>query len=527
MKKIFCYILIGFILLVILLYSFILNTKKIISIVYTTNSQGYIIPHEDIWQRLAKNPLTGGSASFSTFVGKQKIWIKRRNGFLLLLDTGNFFQGTQEGNFFRGSSVIEIMNAIGYDAMAVGELDFVFGQDNLEKLSKEAKFPFLCANIISEKTNKSPDYIKPYIIKEYEGTKIGIIGVISPLINQNILPENLKGLRFQDPIYVLNNYVSALREKGANIIIVLSSLGFENDKKLSEEVRGINFIIGGNLYEEDICREPEYFDPIRNVCIVKTWDRLMAAYRLDLILNKRRALLKYKNLFFDLYPKLFKPDPIIQEIIYKYNKKIKQIKAEAIGYTESDLLRSIDSESTLGDWTADLIRKKTGADIAFCAGLQADLKKGPISIADIYNICPILDKSNIKNFNVAILEFHGDQIMDILERSVDWVSENNKNAQRGILQVSGLKITYDPKAPVKHRIKGALINEEPLSKYKIYKVAVNDYLASGGDSYYEILFTKKVRNTGLFTFDILMEELKRNPNIPKKEIEGRIIKLED
>lgn len=521
-KKSFKKLIILTMLLFALAFSFYLyGTKSSIYIVYTADIQGFIRPHEDFdWSRSNKQ-IAGGSANLGAVVNKIRASAKRKGGFILL-DTGDFFQGAPEGNFFKGHSLIEIMNALGYDAITLGDRDFAFGEQNLRNLAREAQFPFLGANIIEERTGNPPDYIKPYIIKNIKGIKVGIIGLTTPLLKYHTLPENIKGLKFLPPLETAKKYVSQLKKEDVNFIILLSHIGLEQDLEIVEKVHGINVIIGSN--DKEGWRLEELNIVKNDTIIVTSWEKGAEIYPLQFIFDRKsNEIIKYKQKKIYLDVAKFKPDQKIQKIVEKYIKLTNLKKEEVIGYSKETLTRAIDKESTLGNWIADVLRTTFQADIALVGGLKSDLEKGDITMGDIYNISPIIDKLEIRGFNVAVLELTGESIKYLLERSLGWAQEFSKY---GILQVSGLKVTYDPQKEAGKRILEITINGKELDPGKTYKVVINDYLASGGDSYYDIIKAKNRRETGLMTFDVLVEYVKTHSPIEVPSAEGRIVRLE-
>lgn len=517
-KKMIGFILLFFIMLsIFLVYRLYFKNGQAITILYTTDLQGFIAPHND--PGLKGNPMIGGSAYLATYLKKERAIARKKSKVFLLLDTGDIFLGTPEGYFSKGSSVIEIMNLMGYDAMTVGDRDFAFGEENLRNLAKQAKFPLLAANIISEDTERHPDYIKPYVIKEYEGIKVGIIGATAPLMRKYTLQEHSKGLKFTSPLAAVKRYALLLEEKGTDLIVVLSHLGLKDDKELAREVPNVDFIVGGG--DKEGWRRL-YIGPLNKAIIGPTWHKgcWVPTFNLDLDLQKNK-IIKYHSKDTIIYTTKLKPAQEIQAIIDKYSNQRDKKKSEVIGFTEEALYRSIGEESALGNWIADTLRAEFKADIAFIGGLESDLEKGDISVGDIYKILPILHEINISNFNVTILELVGEEIKDVLEHSVSWALENSKY---GILQVSGLKMSYNPNNPKDHRVEEITVDGEPLDLNKIYKVAVNGYLAAGGDRYYKIQFAENLRETGIMTFYILIDKIRKGTPI-NTELDGRIIKL--
>ena len=131
---------------------------------------------------------------------------------------------------------------MGYEAMAIGENDLIFlGMDTLKERAKEAKFPFLSANIMEAKAGKT--IFAPFIIEEVGDERIAIIGVTSASMPQT--EQDRLGISLLDPIGTVKEYVDMLR-KDVDLVIVLSNLGYSIDQQLDQQVKGIDVIVGGN-----------------------------------------------------------------------------------------------------------------------------------------------------------------------------------------------------------------------------------------------------------------------------------------
>ncbi len=171
---------------------------------------------------------------------------------VLLFDCGDFSQGSLYYNIFRGDVEIELMNAMGYNAGALGNHEFDFGLENLARLAEKANFPLLCSNYDFTGT-PCEGVIKPWACIECNGIKIGVFA-LAPNPDGLIPKNNYKGVKFLSPIESARRYTKLLREKGCDIIICLSHLGYElpnfeyDDKRLATATSGIDLILGGHSH---------------------------------------------------------------------------------------------------------------------------------------------------------------------------------------------------------------------------------------------------------------------------------------
>ena len=209
----------------------------------------------------------------------------RSKGTTLVFDSGDSFQGLLISNSSKGEDMAAVMNAVGFDAMTVGNHEFDFGLDNMARLFKLAKFPVVCANYDLDATVLK-DLVKPYVILERFGLKVGVFGL-------GAKPEGLiqankcEGVIYQDPIAVSNEIAEQLKEEGCDVIVCLSHLGIQMDEKLVANTRNIDVILGGHSHT--FMEGPKNYLNIdgKNVPVMHTGKNGIYVGRLDLTLNKK------------------------------------------------------------------------------------------------------------------------------------------------------------------------------------------------------------------------------------------------
>lgn len=173
---------------------------------------------------------------------------------LLFFDCGDFSQGTPYYNIFRGELEVKLMNELHYDAVALGNHEFDYGMENLARILKMADFPIVCTNY-DVKGTALEGLVKPYLVIEREGVKVGIFG-LSPKPEGLIQASNCQGITYLDPAETAQSTARLLREKeGCDLIICLSHLGLQGftandycDEKLMSETSGIDIILGGHSH---------------------------------------------------------------------------------------------------------------------------------------------------------------------------------------------------------------------------------------------------------------------------------------
>jgi 5'-nucleotidase/UDP-sugar diphosphatase len=434
--------------------SFAQAEQSVIRILYLNDFHGFAEPYKPI----DSDRILGGIAHLSAEANKLR---KERPS--LFLAAGDMIQGNNWANLTLGESVIELMNLMKFDAMVVGNHEFDFGQAILKKRISEAKFSVLGANVVGLKL------LKPYVIKEAGGVKIAILGVVTDETPVSTHPKNVAGLKFIPPDAAVKKYMTELRNK-ADIIIVLSHIGYSADRLMAEKVKGIDVIVGGHSHTKLL--KPVV---IGNTVIVQAWEHAKALGVLDLLIEDGKII------GIDGHLEEIKPDPdnkdrAVMELVERYNKQIGSVLDETIG----EAAVSLDGENVrkretnLGDLVADIIRSASGADAAIIngGGIRASINRGKIRMKDVYTVLPF------DNYIVAV-KLTGKQIREALEYGVSAAEEEAGRFP----QVSGIKFTYSRSAKPGSRIKDVLIGNKPVEAGKEYIVATNDFLAAGGDGY--------------------------------------------
>lgn len=196
-----------------------------------------------------RNPNAAGYALRSSIIKKYRA--KQAN--FLLFDSGDFLQGTPYFNYFNGMVEIELMNALGYQAVTLGNHEFDNGIDQLAEILKHATFKIINSNYDVSKTALK-NIVQPYAIFKFKNFKVGVIGLgVNP--QGLIVPKNFDGIIYKDPIITANKYADFLRNrKKCDVIVCLSHLGFKyddnqpSDIRLASESKNIDIILGGHTH---------------------------------------------------------------------------------------------------------------------------------------------------------------------------------------------------------------------------------------------------------------------------------------
>ena len=288
MKKIYA---VGLSVFLVFLYlSFAHGQQAEIRILHLNDFHGFVDPY----QPLGSDELLGGIAYLSYKVNEL-----RKEKPSMLLSAGDMIQGNNWANLFQGKSVIELMNEMKFDAMVLGNHEFDFGQEALQKRISEATFPVLGANV------KGLNGLKPFVIKEVEGVKVGIIGIVTEETPVATHPRNVVGMKFISPIEAVDQYIRELKSK-VDVMVVLSHIGFPADRVLGEKGEGIDVIVGGHSHTKII--KPV---SIGNTLIVQAWEHGKALGVLDLMV-KDGKIIGFKGHLEEIKPEKGREDRVIE-----------------------------------------------------------------------------------------------------------------------------------------------------------------------------------------------------------------------
>lgn len=209
-------------------------------ILYTNDEHGWMESSQD----------SGGAA------GALHRW-RRDHGFaddgpFLVLSGGDMWTGPAVSALLQGRSMADVMNRMGYDAAAVGNHDFDFGEQVLRDRARQSEFPFLSANLVDRETGEAPDFVRPYVIHEVDGIRVGIVGLTTVETRVDTRPSYAQGFRFRRYEQVLLEVLPEVQDQGVDVILVIGHL-------CNSELRGVADVAsqyrvplmgGGHCHEE-------------------------------------------------------------------------------------------------------------------------------------------------------------------------------------------------------------------------------------------------------------------------------------
>lgn len=400
--------------------------------------------------------------------------IRNENPNTLVLDAGDTFHGQTIATLSKGESIADIMNTIGYDAMAPGNHDFNYGFARLTELDGITNFPILAANV---KKADGTGLFTPYIIQEIAGLKVGIFGLATPETTYKTHPDNVKGIVFMDPVKAAAE-MTAMLEDQTDIIICLAHLGMDaastdTSVKVAKAVGDIDLIIDGHSHTV-----LEQGQVVGNTLIVSTgeYDKNLGTVQITVAdgkITQKKAALIAKDKTAEIVP-----DDAIVKTIEAIEAEQAVILNEVVGKTEVALEGAREQvrkgETNLGNLITDSMVSLTGADCALTngGGIRASIAAGDITKGNIVEVLPF------GNYIVTKV-VTGADIKAALEHGTSAYPE----LLGGFPHVSGITYVIDTSKPSGDHVIDIKVKGKLLDLNGLYTLATNDFMAAGGDNY--------------------------------------------
>ena len=465
---------------------------------------------------------------------------------VLLMDAGDYLQGSSFASFTQGESVVEVMNAAGYDVAALGNHEFDYGSDVLEKRISEMNFPAVAANITVDATGE-PFIQQNAVFTLSDGTKVGVFGLDTPSTATTSVPKNTAGLTFAqgEELYAAAQaQIDELKGQDCSIIVCVGHLGEEasnegnNAANVVANTSGLTVMIDGHdhLVENQTVKDKEGND----VLIAET------GYYL-----KNIGVLTYENgKFTDSLVEVGTytgSDPELEKMVAEETAEIEATMQEVVAVTDFELYGEAapgnrTQETTMGDLASDAmywqVTQAAGSapDAVVLNGgaIRASIKAGEIKLLDIHNVFPF-------NNQLCTVEVTGAQLLEALEAA----TQSSPDPMGAFPQVYGIKYTLDTTVPYEkgelypgttyyapaapgtritiHEVAGKDFDPEAT-----YTIATNEFVATGGDTYY--CFAEAGATTmvyvGYLDYEALLNYMKTEleGTIPEiyEEVQGRI-----
>jgi 2',3'-cyclic-nucleotide 2'-phosphodiesterase (5'-nucleotidase family) len=422
----------------------------------------------------------GGLAELRTLLDRERA----ANPLTVTTFGGDLISPSVMSGLTQGAQMIDLYNALGTDVAVPGNHEFDFGLDVMQTRLGESTFPWLGTNVLGPDGTILPP-LGSTLMLERGGFKIGFLGLLTPETEELSTPG--PGVGFAPFMDVAREAAAALKEDGADLVVALTHLDFADDRRLLQEVRAVDIVLGGHDHD------PITFFEGGKLLIKAGYDaHFLAAVdiTLDRVKRGEQEAVVWSPGWRYLPTAGVAPEPTIKAKVDEYNAKLDAELLVAVGTTAVELDSTRETvrtkESNVGNLIADAIRESVGADVAIAngGGIRGDRTYAAGTTLTRKDILTELPFGNV----TVLVEISGADLLAALENGVSQVEDKAGRFP----QVSGMSFTYDMARPAGSRIVSVKIGDAELDPAKTYKLATNDYVLGGGDGYSSLAKGKTV-----------------------------------
>lgn len=446
-------------------------------LVHTNDLHGHL-------EAVSGNVDTGGFVRAATVIRTLKATFP---GQVVLLDAGDMAVGTPTSGLFFGLPVSESMKSLGYDAVAIGNHEFDWGQEAMANLLNATGAPALCANLVDAVDGSHP--YQPFTVVEKAGVRLGIIGLVAPDTPTRTPEAYTRGWNFLPAEPAARQALADLPPVDA--VIALTHLGEPDDRALARALPELDLIVGGHSHTalQEVVVE-------NGVPIVQSGCYARYVGVLELLIDTDEDSLEVLSYRLVPVDATQAPDPQVHEIVERYAAQVRPILDRVIGEVEHQVLNQPDAGSLdrpLGNLVADMLQSQAGTDVAFYnrGGVRGYFQSGSLDVRTLHEMFPFNDP-------IVVLEATGAQLLQVVQEG------RNSQAQ---LSPAGLQASWAADDTVR-----VSVNGQPLELERLYTIATTNFLATGGDNMSSLVRLRR-RKALPFTRDVLQGYIEKHPRI--------------
>ncbi len=469
---------------------------RTLTVLHTNDLHGHFLPERAAW--IEGEPEIGGFAALDSWV--QATEEERGEDNVLMLDGGDLLTGTPltdiEVRGTLGGAMLEFMELVGYDAWVVGNHEFDKGFENAAKLVAASAMSVVSTNLDNREGGLAMPGLKDSVVIERAGLKIGVIGATTMGLGHLASAATMSQIQLAPLVESIQGEMDRL-DPETDLLVVLSHIGLDADRRLAEKVEGLDLIVGGHSHTH--LSAPEQ---VNGTWIVQAGSYGRSVGQLTLSVEND-AISAFSgevvDLVADVVPEEVRPE--MAQLVARYSSLIESEYGQVISNAKATLGRSYHYESDLGNWITDVLREAGKSHVALynVGGLRADLVAGEVTVGSIYEIFPFGNQ-------VVTFELTGTEVLGVLLDNARTTLEKD----HGCIQLSGANMVWRERmgAPEAMEI---TIGGEPFDPDATYTVTSNSYVAEQASRYLAGAAPKNLKGLELTVFDVALAAAKAGP----------------
>ena len=432
--------------------------RKTLTLIQINDTHGYLEPHPElVWTEAGPAyPVMGGFARIASLLNQAR---KDNPDGVIGLDNGDTFHGTYPAVASKGQALVPLINALRLDAMTA-HWEFAWGPKHFQEMTKRINHPMLAINCYDKQTGIQ--VFPASIVVERAGLRIGVIGIAATIVDKSMPPHFSEGVRFTLGVDELPVEIKRLRgTEAADLIVVLSHLGFPQDAKLAKIVDDIDILVSGHTHNR-------LKHPVRigDTLIIQSGCHGSFIGKLELTIDDG----KIADVRHQLIPvnESISADVEMQSLVDGVMQPHRKILDEVIGHTSIGLHRNANLYAPMDDVLLAAIARAADTEIAFSNGWRygAPVPPGPVTMNDLWNIIPT-------NPPVSCVKLKGSEIREMMEENLERTFSSDPFGQMGgyLKRFRGLTIYGKLENPTGHRIEHIFTQNGRVENDRSYEVA--------------------------------------------------------
>jgi 2',3'-cyclic-nucleotide 2'-phosphodiesterase/3'-nucleotidase len=509
-----------------------------VTVLATTDTHGHLLPYD----YFTKEKAARGLAAAATLVDE----VRRETPNVILVDCGDTIQGSplesvhqaavRDGRTRDPDPMMRAMNAIGYDAMVVGNHEYNFGLRNLAAAREAARFPWLSANTRSE--GAVPPFA-PFVVKTVGGVKVAVIGVTTAAIPQWEKPEQIRGLSWLDPVEGVRRALAALEAEKPDVILAAVHGGLDRDPDTGERRPGekpgenpvwqiaeafpqLAAVVYGHTHRREEGRR------VGRVLLVQPRNWAQDVARLDLTLTRSEpgpwTLARTESRLLPVKPDT-PADPRILELARPYHEAAERYLDQPVAQSKVELdgARGRFEDTAMVDAIHEVQLAYAKADVSFASLFrpQARVPRGPVTVRELAALY-------VYDNELYAVEGTGRMVREALENAARYfrtcpepTCSTGPLLDRAVAgynydMAQGVEYELDLTEPVGQRVKGLRYRGAPLREDQPLRIAINNYRAAGSSGYTMFREAKVVWRSGREIRDLMADYFAKRKRLPEK-----------
>jgi 2',3'-cyclic-nucleotide 2'-phosphodiesterase/3'-nucleotidase len=509
-----------------------------VTVLATTDTHGHLYP----WDYFTKEKAARGLAAASTLVEQ----VRRETPNVVLLDCGDTIQGSalesvhqaavRDGRTSAPDPMMLAMNAMGYDAMVVGNHEFNFGLGNLGAARSAARFPWLSANT---RTDGAVPPFAPHVVKTVAGVKVAVVGVTTAAIPQWEKPEQIAGLSWLDPVEGVRAALLALDAEKPDVVLAAVHGGLDRDPQTGERRAGekpgensvweiaeafpqLAAIVYGHTHRREEGRR------VGNVLLVQPRNWAQEVARIDLTLSREKGgrwtLARAESRLLPVQPDT-PADPRVLEIARPYHEAAERYLEQPVAESPAELSgqRARFEDTALVDAIQEVQLHYAKADVSLSSLFrpQTRVPRGPVTVRELAGLY-------VYDNELYAVEGTGRMVREALENAARYfrtcpepTCAAGPLVDRAIAgynydMAQGVEYEIDLTQPVGQRVKSLRYRGAPLRDDQALRIAVNNYRAAGSSGYTMFREAKVLWRSGREIRDLMVDYFTAKKRLPEK-----------